>query len=133
MATEAPRPTPQSGEAPTATQHTATYGQQPFQTYQPYGAAAPPMGTPRWSTLQQEVPAGAQVIEPPPVLETKAWIMTKMSLHGVGFIFAIVVLALGLTFLNDEYWGLLVVNSGIVNIRLSSPLVCCVLGLTELN
>jgi hypothetical protein len=87
-------------------QYPASYGQQ-FQPYQQY---------PRWSTLQQQIPHGAQIIQPPPVIETKQWVMSKLALHSVGFIFALVVLALGITFVNDWSFSaiMLIMNTTLV-------------------
>ena len=93
-------------------QYPASYGQQ-FQPYQQY---------PRWSTLQQQIPQGAQIIEPPPVIETKPWVMSKLVLHSVGFIFALVVLALGITFVNDWSFSAIMLIMNTTLVCLSSSL-----------
>jgi hypothetical protein len=105
-----PQPQPQSQPYPYPQQQPTQYAQypnsygQPFQTYQQYG-----MDNLRYSTLQQQLPPGSQMIPPPPVTETKKWIISKMALHGTGFVFAIVILGLGLTFLNDSFYSIIMI------------------------
>ena len=57
------------------------------------------------------------MVPPPPVIETKKWIIWKMALHGMGFVFAVVVLGLGLTFVNDIVYSvfMLIMNCVIVS------------------
>lgn len=101
-------------------QYPNAYGQ-PFQTYQQYGAATAFPGqqnAPTWSALQGQIPSNAQVIPPPPVVEKKSWIISKMALHGIGFIFGVVVLALGITFVNDNFFSaiMLIMNCIVVSL-----------------
>lgn len=116
--TSAPQQPPPSSQF---VQYPGAYGQA-YQPYQQYNMM-PNDNMPRWSTLHQQIPHGAQVIEPPRILETKKAIMTKMGFHSVGFIFGLVILGLGLTFVNDWGFGIIMIimNSVLVRKPLSHP------------
>ncbi|KAM0433428.1 hypothetical protein ACHAPT_004306 [Fusarium lateritium] len=77
-----------------------SYGQ-PFTSYQ--------QQQPANNGQQQPVFVGQQQWTPPPVVETKSWMISKMSLHGASMVFCVVGMGLAFSLVgqeDDDFMGL---------------------------